>query len=346
MTQIKPAHYNTRPPEPTTSAWPTLKTFNIDNFCNAVDQPELADWLQIMLPAINARLDPGSQRNFPRWLAALNSLPELPLTSPVLDQDVITTIDDALTDATRQSIHNSLMQLHPWRKGPFSLHGVSIDTEWRCEKKWARLAPHINLSGRRILDVGCGNGYYCLRMLGAGARTVVGLDTSLLYCTQFQAINHFTGQDRACVLPLGVEVLQEHKCEFDTIFSMGVLYHRRQPVEHLKLLHSCLAPGGEMILETLIIAGDDSNELIPDGRYANMRNVWSLPTVSLLLQQLKSAGFSAARCVDVTQTSLDEQRPTDWMTFHSLQHALDPNDNCRTIEGHPAPVRAILIAEK
>lgn len=299
------------------------------------------------MPAINNRIAPDSQRNFPRWLEAIENLPASDTQMVELQQDIITTIPaKLLSPADQNAIHTSLMGLHPWRKGPFNLHGVFIDTEWRCEKKWARFAPHIDLKGRTVLDVGCGNGYYTLRMLGAGAKTVVGLDTSLLYCTQFQAITHFTNNYDGCVLPIGVEALEEHQHQFDTVFSMGVLYHRRQPVDHLHLLHSCLADGGELVLETLIIAGDDPAELIPESRYANMRNVWSLPTVSLLLQQLSSAGFTTARCVDVTQTTAQEQRPTDWMTFHSLEHALNADNPNTTIEGHPAPLRAIIIAQK
>jgi len=49
--------------------------------------------------------------------------------------------------------------------------------------------------------------------------------------------------------------------------------------------------------------------------------------------------------VDVGQTSVEEQRRTPWMTFHSLAQFLDPDDPGLTIEGLPAPRRAILTAE-
>ncbi len=58
----------------------------------------------------------------------------------------------------------------PWRKGPFSLYGVNIDTEWRSDWKWDRVLPHLSpLKGRLVLDVGCGGGYHMWRMLGEGA---------------------------------------------------------------------------------------------------------------------------------------------------------------------------------
>ena len=56
------------------------------------------------------------------------------------------------------------------------------------------------------------------------------------------------------------------------------------------------------------------------------------------------AGFSDIEIVDVGVTSLEEQRRTSWMTFHSLKEFLDPDDATRTIEGFPSPRRAILTA--
>ena len=76
-----------------------------------------------------------------------------------------------------------------------------------------------------------------------------------------------------------------------------------------------------------------------------MRNVWFIPTTGLLETWLERCGFSAVRTVDVTPTGLDEQRTTDWMHFESLADFLDPADNRLTVEGYPAPVRAVLVAE-
>ncbi|OXE29836.1 hypothetical protein CA163_26525, partial [Vibrio parahaemolyticus] len=50
--------------------------------------------------------------------------------------------------------------------------------------------------------------------------------------------------------------------------------------------------------------------------------------------------------VDENVTSVDEQRTTDWMTHNSLPDYLDPNDPSKTVEGYPAPRRAVLVARK
>ena len=55
---------------------------------------------------------------------------------------------------------------------------------------------------------------------------------------------------------------------------MGVLYHRRSPIDHLLELKGCLQTGGELVLETLVIDGGLGEVLVPENRYAKMRNVW------------------------------------------------------------------------
>jgi tRNA (mo5U34)-methyltransferase len=237
--------------------------------------------------------------------------------------------------------------LHPWRKGPFCLHGVRIDAEWRSDWKWARVADAVTpLAGRTVLDVGSGNGYYGFRALGAGADLVLGIDPTLRFVLQFLAVNQLIAADRCAVLPLSDDDLPalaataEH-C-FDTLFSMGVLYHRRDPVAHLERLRQCLRHRGELVLETLVVEGEHA--LIPRDRYARMRNVHVIPTVPLLVRWLESAGFGAIRVADVTRTTADEQRATHWMRFQSLADFLDPQDPGRTVEGYPAPTRAVVIA--
>ncbi|HET6592541.1 MAG TPA: tRNA 5-methoxyuridine(34)/uridine 5-oxyacetic acid(34) synthase CmoB [Xanthomonadales bacterium] len=279
--------------------------------------------------------------DLPRWRAALERLPTVPaaaalgVSTPVLGADA----DDP------DGLRAMLMELHPWRKGPLRLGGVSIDAEWRSDWKWERLAPHLDLAGARVLDIGCGNGYYGLRMLGAGAGLVVGVDPTVLFVMQWLACRHFSGRLPNFVLPLGIEELPPGRPGFDTVFCMGVLYHRRDPLRLLERLKELLRPGGELVLESLVLPpGRQQEVLAPAGRYARMRNVWAVPGTGRLAGWMDQAGFADCRVVDVTATTTAEQRSTAWMRFDSLQQALDPADRARTVEGHPAPVRAIFIA--
>lgn len=243
------------------------------------------------------------------------------------------------------SLRETLMQLHPWRKGPLVLGGQEIETEWRSDWKWDRVAPHLELTGHRVLDIGCGNGYFGLRMLGAGAELVIGIDPTLLFVMQHLACRHFSGDLPNYVLPLGIEDLPDIPVALDTVFSMGVLYHRRDPAHHLKRIRSLLKVGGTMVLETLVLPKSRRGDLlIPEGRYARMRNVWAVPGTEHLLTWVEKAGFRNAEVVDVTATTTSEQRSTRWMNFESLEQALDEGVPDLTVEGHPAPVRAMVIA--
>ena len=304
----------------------------------------LSEWLALLPEQFNTGLSPARYGDLPRWREALGALPSLSATDIQLNGARVG-VKGQISAESYAALQAALMGLHPWRKGPFELWGLHIDTEWRSDWKWDRLADAIApLGGRRVLDVGCGNGYHCWRMLGTGAAEVIGIDPTPLFILQFKAVQHYLQQPGIHVLPMTLKAVPEHLPVFDTVFSMGVLYHRRDPMEHLMSLKAKLAPGGQLVLETLVIEGDEDALLEPNGRYARMGNVWKLPSPGLAARWLKQAGFSEVEIVDVGMTSFDEQRRTAWMTFHSLKEFLDPEDPTLTIEGFPAPRRAILTA--
>lgn len=299
-----------------------------------------------------ARFDDINHGHWEEWSQVVAGLPIIPAQRVVtLDQPVVTVcasdIESEDRKAARESLERQLRQLSPWRKGPFSLYDVFIDTEWRSDLKWQRLRAHISpLDGKRILDVGTGSGYHLWRMLGDGAANAVGVEPTLSFVAQFYAVAHLLGERRAVIIPTTLENLSRAPL-FDTVFSMGVLYHRRNPLGHIQELAECLKPGGELVLETLVIEGDEQQVLTPTDRYAGMRNIWFIPSVALLCVWLARLGFESIRLVNQESTSLDEQRATDWTDFKpSLADFLDPVDRSKTIEGYPAPLRAILTAKK
>lgn len=312
------------------AAWESLAASLADS---AVDA---GAWQSLLAGA----LEQVRHGDLPRWLDALDRLPAI---EPIQDLDRPAPALGRLVD-NDSALRETLMAFHPWRKGPLCLGGVTIDTEWRSDWKWARLRPHLELEGATVLDVGCGNGYFGWRMLGAGARCVVGIDPTVLFVAQWLVQSRFAGAAANYVLPLRDTDLDVRHGGFDAVFSLGVLYHRRDPLDHLRRLLAAAAPGGQLVLETLVV--ESSQTLLPAGRYARMRNVQEVPTVDRLIAQLRDAGFEAPRLRDLTRTTTDEQRSTDWMRFESLAQALDPDDASRTVEGHPAPQRAIVTARR
>jgi tRNA (mo5U34)-methyltransferase len=310
----------------------------------AMGQERWSEQLQATLPQ---RLTLEGNGKMAAWLNALQSLPELSPSRIALQDNVSIGSGADLGPGDREELIAQLQAFHPWRKGPYNFFGIEIDTEWRSDWKWERLLPHIQpLAGRRVLDVGCGNGYHGWRMRGAGADFVLGIEPFLLSVQQFQVMQRYLCDPQHHVIPIGIEDLPANLACFDSVFSMGVLYHRRSPLDHLYELKGCLRPGGELILETLIVEGDQETVFMPPGRYAKMRNVWFLPSIAALTLWLERCGFTEIACVDTNRTSREEQRSTDWMQFESLADFLDPDDAEQTIEGHPAPLRAIFTARR
>ena len=318
------------------------------HFIDQLQNGPLSAWAEQLPEQISSGVDPERFGNIPKWQAAIDNLPTINPTSIDINAATIRVGEtNDISNEQRSDLEKNLKQLHPWRKGPFELFGMHIDTEWHSDWKWDRLKGHISpLNGKHVLDIGCGNGYHCWRMAGAGAASVIGIDPTALFNMQFQVMQKYIQADNVMVLPAGIDDLPDKIESFDTVFSMGVLYHRRNPIEHITQLMDCLVKGGELVLETLIIDGNENTVLVPENRYACMRNVWFIPSIELLTRWCNRAGLKNIRVIDVNQTSIEEQRSTDWMTFHSLREFLDPNDINKTIEGYPAPQRAILIAEK
>ncbi|MDV2077738.1 tRNA 5-methoxyuridine(34)/uridine 5-oxyacetic acid(34) synthase CmoB [Marinobacter xestospongiae] len=312
-----------------------------------LEQDDLGSWAEQLRQQLVWRFESNPHGDMARWQQALQQLPAVADVEADLNRSAVTLSTSTLAEDARQKLEAGLRGLMPWRKGPFDFFGVGIDTEWRSDWKWDRVAPYLSdLQGRRILDVGCGSGYHCWRMAGLGARRVVGIDPGLLFLFQFLSVKRYLGEVPVDLLPIRMEDMPDRLEAFDTTFSMGVLYHRRSPLDHLLELKSTLRRGGELVLETLVVDGPEGYSLMPEDRYGQMRNVWFLPSCDTLLRWLDRTGFRQARVVDVTDTTTEEQRTTDWMRFQSLADFLDPDDPARTIEGYPGPRRATIIAEK
>ncbi|WP_158771791.1 tRNA 5-methoxyuridine(34)/uridine 5-oxyacetic acid(34) synthase CmoB [Paraglaciecola sp. L1A13] len=317
-----------------------------NQFYKEIADSPLSPWLELLPRQISIWHKEQLHGDFNKWVKLLSKLPQTAPSEVQLKDKVEFGLAEDINDYTQKQIVGLLKQFMPWRKGPFYVHGIHVDTEWRSDWKWQRVQPHIqSLENRYVLDVGCGSGYHMWRMLGENAKMVVGADPSQLFLMQFQAMKHFNPDPRIHLLPVGVEQLPE-KNAFDTVFSMGVFYHRKSPLDFLQQLKNQLRPGGELVLETLVVAGDENTVLMAGERYAQMRNVWFLPSTDALCLWMRRLGFKNVRVVDVASTTLDEQRATQWMDSQSLVDFLDPHDHTKTIEGYPAPLRAVVIAER
>ncbi len=280
------------------------------------------------------------------WQNILQEMPLFDSTHFRFDLDCVSVELPSNQSIDARVFESQLKIFKPWRKGPWRLLGQQIETEWHSDWKWKRIQPHItSLHNRRVLDIGTGNGYFLYRMLGDGAELALGIDPTRLFLYQFAITQRLLPNNNAYLLPLRSEHLPAFE-SFDTVFSLGVLYHRRSPIDHLTELMSFMRPGGELVLETLIVPGDESTILVPQDRYAKMANVWFLPSAPALENLLQRAGLKNVRTVSANRTSIDEQRSTGWMDFQSLVNFLDVENPTQTVEGYPAPCRAVVIGNK
>jgi len=319
---------------------------SFNNFYQQIAQNRLSHWLNVLPAQLTHWQDKELHGEFKHWQKTLDALPKTSPSLIELNNSVTVGIENDISQGEYKRLENLLKKFKPWRKGPYHIHGLHIDTEWRSDFKWDRLVKHIgDLKNRYVLDIGCGSGYHLWRMRGAGAKFVVGIDPTQLFMMQFNAVQHFVQDDSVNLLPLGVEQLPELN-SFDTVFAMGVLYHRRSPIDFLYQLKGQLTTGGELVLETLIVDGDENTVLVPGERYAKMRNVWFLPSSLAMIAWLERCGFKNVRVVNTDVTDVEEQRKTEWIDTESLKDFLDPLDSNKTIEGYPAPKRAIFIANK
>ncbi|MAC82817.1 MAG: tRNA 5-methoxyuridine(34)/uridine 5-oxyacetic acid(34) synthase CmoB [Arcobacter sp.] len=235
--------------------------------------------------------------------------------------------------------------LIPWRKGPFNLFGIEIDSEWQSNIKYNLIRPHFNLKDKVVADIGCNNGYYMFRMLEDKPKKLIGFDPAPLTLHQFEFVNHFVKSDITYEM-LGVEHLEFYNHKFDFIFMLGVLYHRADPVGTLKSLARGLNSKGEILIDTFMIDGEEEICLTPNKRYSKIPNIYFIPTIPALTNWLSRAGFENIEVIAVTTTTSEEQRKTPWSFDQSLEDFLDENDKTKTVEGYPAPKRVYMKAKK
>lgn len=250
-----------------------------------------------------------------------------------------------LTNDEYEVILKTAKKLIPWRKGPFKIFGLEIDSEWQSNIKYNLIRPYFDLKDKVVADIGCNNGYYMFRMLEDKPKRLIGFDPSPLTLHQFEFINHFVKSDIVYEM-LGVEHLEFYNHKFDFIFMLGVLYHRPDPVGTLKSLARGLNSKGEILIDTFMIDGEDEICLTPNKRYSKIPNIYFIPTIPALKNWLERAGFENIEVIATTVTTSEEQRKTEWSFDQSLEDFLDENDKTKTVEGYPAPKRVYVKARK
>ena len=149
--------------------------------------------------------------NIPKWERSLESIKQFG-TGQVRYTDPYIHIDNSTT----QDSIDSFLELRPWRKGPYQIGDISIDSEWNGSLKWKRLESIFHLiKDKEVLDIGSGNGYFSFLLSLFGAKHVLAIEPFLLFNYQFHAINSLIEEPlNITMAPLRLEQLTNQK-EFD-----------------------------------------------------------------------------------------------------------------------------------
>ena len=279
----------------------------------------------------------------PRW-EAIKGLPKVN-DIEIKIGDAIEVISNNLSTEDEKYIYDTAKLIQPWRKGPFQISTTFIDSEWQSHIKYDLIRPYFNIKDKIVGDIGCNNGYYLFRMMAENPKKLVGFDPSSIPYCQFKFLDHFIQSGIKYEL-LGVEHVEFYEHKFDILFCLGVLYHRPDPIGSLKSLYKGLNFGGELILDTFMIDGEDEICLTPKKRYSKIPNIYFIPTVNALKNWCYRAGFEEVEVLEISKTKLEEQRKTEWINTESLNDFLDKEDNSKTVEGYPAPKRVYIKAKK
>ncbi|KAA6225694.1 tRNA 5-methoxyuridine(34)/uridine 5-oxyacetic acid(34) synthase CmoB [Campylobacter sp. LR286c] len=251
-------------------------------------------------------------------------------------------VDIAINKDKDKEILDLAKELKPWRKGPFKIGDLFIDSEWQSFIKFDILRPYLDiLKDKNVADIGCNNGYYMFKMLEFNPKSITGFDPSIKYRLQFELINSLIKTDIKYEL-LGVENLPSYEKKFDIIFCLGVIYHRSDPIKMLKDLKKGLNDKGVVFLDTMYIDDEREVALIPRKTYSKISNIYFIPSILALRNWCERAGFVDFEILAKKATSADEQRKTQWIDSYSLGDFLDPNDSSLTFEGYESPKRVYV----
>lgn len=286
----------------------------------------------------------------PHWRAICGQIADL--SSGALDASKVDLRGDTIScelppHTPRDDLYQILRSLISWRVGPYCLGEISIDSEWRSYRKWARISPLLKTApGMRIADVGCSNGYFMYKLATISPELVVGFDPIERCWLQFALLQRILNVPNLAFVPTGILSLDSFRYFFDLVLCMGVLYHQRDHALAVKRLYEATKPGGQVILESLVVDQEEPLTITPPDRYAKMRNAWLIPSPSHLERLFKGAGFKDVVVHRFGPLTTDEQRSTALAPFESLADFLDPKNPSRTVEGHPAPHTAAVVGTR
>lgn len=204
-------------------------------------------------------------------------------------------LPDDLSAEERSRLLAEAEDLQPWLQGPFLLGGdLVVGGTWRNDLRWATLKSEVpaDLSGTKVLDVGSNAGYDPFMFNLRGADSVLGCEPyEFIEQARFLESVYKTGVDLQQIRWQQLSPVQHGT--FELVHCHGVLYHEQSPIELLKRLHEMTAPGGTLLLGTMMLAEPELTEFarfVP-GSYYGDETWWWVPGAAAVRGMIESVGF-------------------------------------------------------
>ena len=154
----------------------------------------------------------------------------------------------------REDIQQRVAKLSTWRHRIPLPHGVVTPGSENCNAELRRIRLPADLTGQRVLDVGCSDGFFSFECEHRGA-DVLGID-------DFSSTPFNAGQNGFAIAKNILNAKAQWRNEsvynldpnqhghFNLILFLNTLYHLRHPLLGLEKIAKVIRPGGILLLKT------------------------------------------------------------------------------------------------
>ncbi|MDE0002015.1 MAG: DUF1698 domain-containing protein [Rhodospirillaceae bacterium] len=209
----------------------------------------------------------------------------------------------------RKALIEKVKELGPW------FHSVDLGANVRTReiaplpgpqpvdhprKRWVDLVDAIpsDLSGQRVLDIGCADGFYSIEFAKRNALEVVAVDPWRKHIDRIEWLReHLDLPNITPVVGSLEQIRVDDIGEFDVVFMLGLLYHLKDPLTGLEAVSKL---SNVLWLESITVFDEENPYLYlkPPAKGVHHVSKW-IPTTRCVRDMLQMVGFASVE--EITQ---------------------------------------------
>lgn len=119
--------------------------------------------------------------------------------------------------------------------------------------RWEKVRDALpeDMTGMSVLDAGCSDGYFSIKIAERGASRVLAVDGAAEPIKRIDwVIEHFGLKNVESRVQMLDRTSARKLGKFDLVFAMAVFYHMRDPITGIEMLASL---GDRLLLETIVV---------------------------------------------------------------------------------------------